>query len=145
MSEKGSSGVIQVTIALIGVLGSLGVAYITTGAKFKSEVDEARVKITDAQRDVGELKSSAQDLKAKLTSQEAEETRLASQQGAFDERISKLQEQLSAAENKNKEFQDQLAELRTFIDSSKQEVNSTAKDAIKQITAAQIRRNSSLP
>jgi septal ring factor EnvC (AmiA/AmiB activator) len=130
MPEKSaSSGIIQVAIALIGVLGSLGVAYITTGAKFKSEVDEARVKITEAQKDVGELKKSAQDIDAKLTSQ----------QGAVEKRIAELQTQLLAAESKNKEFQDQLASFRTSIESSKQEVNTTATKAIKEINMARIR------
>jgi len=38
MSEKSSSGILQVAIALIGILGSLGVAFITTGYQFKEEL-----------------------------------------------------------------------------------------------------------
>jgi septal ring factor EnvC (AmiA/AmiB activator) len=132
MSEKGSSGIIQVAIALIGVLGSLGVAYITTGAKFQSELQAARVDINKFSGDLDEMKKSAQDIDAKLTSQ----------QGAVEKRIAELQTQLLAAENKNKEFQDQLASLRTAIETSKQEVNTTANNAIKEINAARIRRNS---
>jgi septal ring factor EnvC (AmiA/AmiB activator) len=132
MSEKGSSGIIQVAIALIGVLGSLGVAYITTGAKFQSELQAARVDINKFSKDLDEMKKSAQDIDAKLTSQ----------QGAVEKRIAELQTQLLAAENKNKEFQDQLASLRTAIETSKQEVNTTANNAIKEINAARIRRNS---
>jgi septal ring factor EnvC (AmiA/AmiB activator) len=132
MSEKGSSGIIQVAIALIGVLGSLGVAYITTGAKFQSELQAARVDINKFSRDLDEMKKSAQDIDAKLTFQ----------QGAVEKRIAELQTQLLAAENKNKEFQDQLASLRTAIETSKQEVNTTANNAIKEINAARIRRNS---
>jgi septal ring factor EnvC (AmiA/AmiB activator) len=132
MSEKGSSGIIQVAIALIGVLGSLGVAYITTGAKFQSELQAARVDINKFSGDLDEMKKSAQDIDAKLTFQ----------QGAVEKRIAELQTQLLAAENKNKEFQDQLASLRTAIETSKQEVNTTANNAIKEINAARIRRNS---
>jgi septal ring factor EnvC (AmiA/AmiB activator) len=132
MSEKGSSGIIQVAIALIGVLGSLGVAYITTGAKFQSELQAARVDINKFSGDLDEMKKSAQDIDAKLTFQ----------QGAVEKRIAELQTQLLAAENKNKEFQDQLASLRTAIETSKQEVNTTANNAIQEINAARIRRNS---
>jgi hypothetical protein len=85
MSEKGSSGVIQIVIALITVLG---VAYITTGAKFQSELQSAKVDINKFSKDLDEMKKSAQGIDAKLTSQ----------QSAVEKRIAELQTQLLAAE-----------------------------------------------
>lgn len=108
VAEKVGSGIVQIAIALIGVIGSLGVAYITTGAKFKSEVDDASLRIASLSKEVGESKNIAQEL----------QTKLSTQQGEVEKRIAELRQQLSSAESKNTEFQQKLDSLRNDIDTS---------------------------
>lgn len=132
MAENGTSGRVQIAIAIIGVLGSLGVAYLTTGVKFKSDVDDASLKIASLSKEVQESKGLAQELQTALTSQ----------RGDLDKRIAGLQQQLSDAESKNADFQAKLDSLRNDIDSSKQkvaEVNTAADNAVKRIDAARLR------
>jgi uncharacterized protein YPO0396 len=55
-----SSGTVQIMVALIGVAGSLGVAYVTTGATF-----DAKLRADSAS--VGELRDSVRNVTTRLT------------------------------------------------------------------------------
>jgi chromosome segregation ATPase len=55
-----SSGAVQIVVAMIGVAGSLGVAYVTTGATF-----DAKLRADSAS--VSELRDSVRNVTARLT------------------------------------------------------------------------------
>ena len=129
MSDRGSSGIVQVVIAFITVIGSLGVAYITTGKTFESEVNQAKLRIEELQKQAAAANALAADVKDKLLTQ----------QGQVDQRMADLKSQLDLADQKNGEFQDLLASLQKEIESSKQNVTNTANDAIRQIRDARAR------
>jgi hypothetical protein len=71
------SGTIHIVVALIGVVGSLAVAWMTTQAKFTQELDTRGSELVH--------------LQAKL---EAAETRLTQQQQDMDRKVAAVEEQL---------------------------------------------------
>ena len=129
MSDRGSSGIVQVVIAFITVIGSLGVAYITTGKTFESEVNQAKLRIEELQKQAAAANALAEEVREKLLKQE----------GQVDQRMADLKSQLDLVDQKNGEFQRLLASLKEEVESSKQNVNNTATDAINRINAARSR------
>ena len=57
-TEKVSKAFVQIVIALIGVIGSIAVAYITTGAKFSSELASHQVQISKIDERVNSMAES---------------------------------------------------------------------------------------
>jgi predicted nucleic acid-binding Zn-ribbon protein len=129
MSDRGSSGIVQVVIAFITVIGSLGVAYITTGKTFESEVNQAKLRIEELQKQSAAANALAEEVREKLLKQE----------GQVEQRMADLKSQLDLVDQKNGEFQQLLASLKEEVESSKQNVNNTATDAINRINAARTR------
>ena len=129
MSDRGSSGIVQVVIAFITVIGSLGVAYITTGKTFESEVNQAKLRIEELQKQAAAANALAEEVREKLLKQE----------GQVEQRMADLKSQLDLADKKNGEFQQLLASLKEEVEASKQNVNNTATDAINRINAARTR------
>jgi septal ring factor EnvC (AmiA/AmiB activator) len=130
MSDKSTSGIVQVAIALIGVLGSLGVAYVTTGATFKKELQE-NVKGVE-----------------KLTSEQTQvDQRIAEMKKQVADAESKnleLQQQVSQAVSKNNELEQNMVALKSDIEASKQEVTKTKNEAIEGISNARIKALSTI-
>ncbi len=94
MSENSSSSMTQIVMTVITVLGSLGVAYLTTGAKFASE-------LSSNQAAVQQLKTELQSVKNDTGKQVADMKAL-----------------LISATGQNKELQTQIAALKTQIESA---------------------------
>jgi predicted nucleic acid-binding Zn-ribbon protein len=129
MSEKSSSGIIQMAIALIGILGSLGVAYITTGYQFKEELHKAQVNVNDLQK-------QGQDIHAAQTDVSGQISNLKKLLSDADAKNSALQEQLVA---KNGELQKRLETLTAEIEKSKTDINSSKTAAIGEINNARVK------
>ncbi|HEX4628667.1 MAG TPA: hypothetical protein VH137_07745 [Gemmatimonadales bacterium] len=53
-----ASGSVQITVALIGVAGSLAVAYITTGATFEAKLKADAASISEVRDSVGSSRPS---------------------------------------------------------------------------------------
>lgn len=125
--EKSSSGLLQVVIALIGVAGSLGVAWITTGAKFESELNKSQETISSLRLQVDQLNSTLKPTVESLTRRQEEANR----------KISELSELLKAAADKNAELQQNLAELKAQLAEAgnrAQELRNVNQTAQQQIT-----------
>jgi chromosome segregation ATPase len=128
MSEGNtSSGLVQVAIALIGVVGSLGVAWITTGTKFESELSRSQETIVSLRQQVDQLNSTFKPTIESLTRQQDE----------ANKKIGELSELLKATEGKNTELQNILAEIKAQIGEAgnrTQELKNATQTAQLQIT-----------
>jgi uncharacterized protein YoxC len=100
-AEKGSSGFLQIAIALIGVAGSLGVAWITTGAKFESELNISKETINLLRQQVDQFKPTMDSLGRK--------------QDEANKKISELTDLLKSATDKNAELQQNLSEVKAQL------------------------------
>jgi septal ring factor EnvC (AmiA/AmiB activator) len=63
-----SSGSVQITVALIGVAGSLAVAYLTTGATFESKLKADAASISELRDSVRAVATQMSHLIARLDS-----------------------------------------------------------------------------
>jgi uncharacterized protein HemX len=63
--ERPASGLVHIAVAVIGVAGSLGVAWLTTSARFNQELDRSGSDLT-------ELRKSLEEAQAKLARQQRE-------------------------------------------------------------------------
>jgi chromosome segregation ATPase len=125
--EKSSSGFVQVAMTLITVAGSLGVAWITTGAKFESELNKNQETVNSLRQQVEQLNST---VKPTIES-------LAKQQNEANKRISDLSELLKAAADKNAELQQNLSEVKARLaeaGNKAQELKNANQVAQQQIT-----------
>lgn len=114
--EKSSSGLIQVVIALIGVVGSLGVAWITTGAKFESE-------LKDNQASVSKLQNEIETIKGNLTGKIEE----------ANKQLAEMRDLLISAKKENESMLAHLNELKAQIEAANKTVE-TAKATNQQLT-----------
>lgn len=100
-AEKSSSGLLQVVIALIGVAGSLGVAWLTTGAKFESELNISKETVNSLRQQIDQFKPTIDSLGGK--------------QDEADKKINELSKLLKEAAGKNDELQQNLSELKAQL------------------------------
>jgi uncharacterized coiled-coil DUF342 family protein len=114
--EKSSSGLIQIAIALIGVAGSLGVAWITTGAKFESE-------LKDNQASVSKLQSEIETIKGNLTAKIEE----------ANKQLAEMRILLDSAKSENASMLAHLNEIKAQIETANKTVE-TAKATNQQLT-----------
>jgi hypothetical protein len=89
MSEgRPASGTIHIAVAVIGLVGSLAVAWMTTGAKFNQELDGKAGEVARLRRDVEtaqeRLRLQQQDLDRKVS--------------AVEDRLQKLDAQIEIAQ-----------------------------------------------
>jgi uncharacterized coiled-coil DUF342 family protein len=103
--EKSSSGLIQIAIALIGVAGSLGVAWITTGAKFESE-------LKDNQASVSKLQSEIETIKGNLTAKIEE----------ANKQLAEMRILLDSAKSENASMLAHLNEIKAQIETANKTV-----------------------
>ena len=134
MSEKGGSSLVQVVIALITVLGSLGVAYITTGYQFKKELQAAQSEVTY-------LKTQGQKIDAKQSEVEQRIAELTKLLNDAEAKNTQLQDQLVT---KNNELEQKLAALHNEIEQSKQDITVAKNGAIGDINQARIKAMSTM-
>jgi chromosome segregation ATPase len=85
--------------------GSLGVAWITTGAKFESELNKNQETISSLRLQVDQLNSTLKPTVESLTRQQEEANR----------KISELSDLLKAAADKNAELQQNLSEVKAQL------------------------------
>jgi uncharacterized coiled-coil DUF342 family protein len=106
--EKGMSGGIQIAIATIGLIGSLGVAWITTGNKFESELRENQSSVKSLQTEIQSVKDQ---LSAKI-----EES---------NKQLAEMKDLLASARKENESLLARINELKTQIESA----NKTVEEA----------------
>jgi peptidoglycan hydrolase CwlO-like protein len=124
--ERGLSGFVQIAIAAIGVIGSLGVAWITTGAKFESELKENQESVVTLRKDVNQMSGTLNPMIDTLGRKQSE----------VDQKMTELNGLLQATTDKNAELERNLAALQVQIDSAKannQELAAANETASKQI------------
>ena len=125
MSRNGSSPVVQVAIALIGVAGSIAVAFITTGATFERELKAN-------EQTVSSLKTSVASFAATKKSMEDELK-------AAQESLRAVRTDLATLESHVGIARDQLATLNTSVSQSSVAVNNlNAQFASLHVSAAQL-------
>lgn len=88
-------------IALIGVAGSLGVAWLTTGAKFESELNISKETVNSLRQQIDQFKPTIDSLGGK--------------QDEADKKINELSKLLKEAAGKNDELQQNLSELKAQL------------------------------
>ena len=66
-----SSGSVQITIAIIGVIGSVAVAYVTTGATFESKLKADAASISELRDSVRAVATQLGHVIARLDSAQA--------------------------------------------------------------------------
>lgn len=87
-AERHASGLVHILVAVIGVVGSLGVAWITTQAKFSQELDSRAGEVTA-------LRSRLEEAEQRLGRQQQEMDRKVA---AVDERLRRLDAQIELAQ-----------------------------------------------
>jgi peptidoglycan hydrolase CwlO-like protein len=107
--ERGLSGFVQIAIAAIGVIGSLGVAWITTGAKFESELKQNQESVVTLRKDVSQMSGTLNPMIDTLGRKQSE----------VDQKITELNGLLQATTDKNAELERNLAALQVQIDNAK--------------------------
>ena len=106
--EKGMSGGIQIAIAIIGLIGSLGVAWITTGNKFESELQQNQSSVKNLQTEIQSVKDQ---LSAKI-----EES---------NKQLAEMKDLLASARKENESLLARINELKAQIESA----NKTVEEA----------------
>ena len=124
--ERGLSGLVQIAIAAIGVIGSLGVAWITTGAKFESELKENQNSVVTLRKDVNQMSGTLNPMIDTLGRKQSE----------VDQKITELNGLLQATTDKNAELERNLAALQGQIE--------TAKASNQALTAASAAANNQI-
>jgi peptidoglycan hydrolase CwlO-like protein len=115
-NEKNSTAMVPVLIAVIGLVGSLGGAWITTGSKFESELKDNQASVKSLQADLDEVKKQ-------LT-------------GKIDEANKQLAEMrtlLESAKKENVALQDRIKDLNTQIEKANKTV-AEANEADRKLT-----------
>jgi septal ring factor EnvC (AmiA/AmiB activator) len=126
-TEKSSSGFVQIAIAFITLAGSLGGAWIATGAKFESELNVNKESISALRQQVDQLNGT---IKPTIES-------LAKKQDEANRKVSELSDLLKAASDKNAELQQNLTELKAQLaeaGNKAQELKNANQTAQQQIT-----------
>jgi chromosome segregation ATPase len=115
-NEKNSTAMVPVLIAVIGLVGSLGGAWITTGSKFESELKDNQASVKSLQADLDEVKKQ-------LT-------------GKIDEANKQLAEMrtlLESAKKENLALQDRIKDLNTQVEKANKTV-AEANEADRKLT-----------
>jgi hypothetical protein len=89
MTETRPSSTIHILVAVIGLVGSLAVAWITTGTKFDRELDGKSGEVTRIQRDLESVEQRMKERQKELD-QKVE---------AVEDRLKKLDEQIALAKD----------------------------------------------
>jgi hypothetical protein len=89
MSETRPSSAVHIAVAVIGLLGSLAVAWITTGTKFDRELDGRSGEVARLQRDLESVERGMRERQKELDQKVA----------AVEDRLEKLDEQIALAKD----------------------------------------------
>ena len=103
--EKGSVGLVPVLIALIGLIGSLGGSYITSGSAFES-------KLKENQSSVESLKGQITDINKQLTGKIDEATK----------QLADMRTLLESAKKENLALQDRIKDLNAQVEKANKTV-----------------------
>jgi chromosome segregation ATPase len=132
MAEEKGSALAPIVIAIIGLIGSLGGAWITTGSKFESE-------LRDNQASVKNLQTEIESVKNQLSGKIDEANR----------QLATMRELLGSAQKENETLQARLDELKSQIDAANKtvaeakEVNQrliVTRDSLRTINPDSIRK-----
>jgi chromosome segregation ATPase len=137
MSDFGGSTVVQISIALIGLLASLGWAYITTGAEFKSQLTRNQSAVTAlgdsinivTNRVAGQLTQAEKSIKQLGTARDSLTSvtnAIALQLQQARESIDQLKIALTASQQQNAQIQSQLAVVEQRLNSANSGVTALA-------------------
>jgi len=116
MAEEKGSAITAVLIAVIGLVGSLGGAWITTGSKFESELKDNQASVKDLQNEIGNLKSQLS--------------------GKIDEanrQLVEMRQLLGSAQKENEALQARINDIKSQIDTANKTVEQ-AKEVNKTLT-----------
>jgi len=116
MAEEKGSALAPIAIAVIGLIGSLGGAWITTGSKFESE-------LKDNQASVKGLQNEIESIKSQLSGKIDEATR----------QLAEMRLLLASAQKENEALQARINDLKSQIDAANKTVEQ-AKEANKTLT-----------
>jgi chromosome segregation ATPase len=131
MAEEKGLALTPIAIAIIGLIGSLGGAWITTGSKFESELRENQASVKNLQSEIESVKNQLS--------------------GKIDEanrQLATLRELLGSAQKENETLQASLNDLKSQIDAANKtvaeakEVNQrliTTRDSIRTIDPGSLR------
>jgi uncharacterized coiled-coil DUF342 family protein len=116
MAEDKGSALTAILIAVIGLIGSLGGAWITTGSKFESELKDNQASVKSLQNEIGSLKSQLS--------------------GKIDEanrQLVEMRQLLGSAQKENEALQARINDLKSHIDTANKTVEQ-AKEVNKTLT-----------
>jgi chromosome segregation ATPase len=116
MAEDKGSVLTAILIAVIGLIGSLGGAWITTGSKFESELRDNQASVKSLQNEIGSLKSQLS--------------------GKIDEanrQLVEMRQLLGSAQKENEALQALINDLKSQIDTANKTVEQ-AKEVNKTLT-----------
>ena len=116
MAEDKGSALAAILIAVIGLIGSLGGAWITTGSKFESELRDNQASVKSLQNEIGSLKSQLS--------------------GKIDEanrQLVEMRQLLGSAQKENEALQARINDLKSQIDTANKTVEQ-AKEVNKTLT-----------
>jgi chromosome segregation ATPase len=116
MAEDKGSALTAVLIAVIGLIGSLGGAWITTGSKFESELRDNQASVKSLQNEIGSLKGQLS--------------------GKIDEanrQLVEMRQLLGSAQKENEALQARINDLKSHIDTANKTVEQ-AKEVNKTLT-----------
>jgi len=116
MADEKGSALAPIIIAVIGLIGSLGGAWIATGSRFESELKENQESVKDLQNEIGNIKSQLS--------------------GKIDEankQLVEMRQLLGSAQKENEALQARINDLKSQIDAANKTVEQ-AKEANKTLT-----------
>ena len=116
MAEEKGSALAPIVIAVIGLIGSLGGAWITTGSKFESE-------LKDNQSSVKALQNEIESVKGQLSGKIDEANR----------QLVEMRQLLSSAQKENEALQARINDIKSQIDTANKTVEQ-AKEANRTLT-----------
>jgi hypothetical protein len=133
--EKRPSRVVPIVVALIGLVGSLGGAWITTGAKFEKEL-ESRGK------EIAEMERKRQDMELRLA--EAER-RLGARLDQRKDEVEKVERQVAAAEQQQDALSRRIAEAEKVLRYAKELYDVKSLNDLRKLIERHSSEKSSAP
>jgi septal ring factor EnvC (AmiA/AmiB activator) len=138
MADSTGSATAQISIAMIGLVGSLGVAYITTGAAFKSQLASNQSAVTGLRDSITTVtarvasqltrtQASIDQLSATRDSITAITAAISQQLAQAHESIDQLKAALTASQQQNAQIQSELAAVEQRLN--------TANSGVTTLTA----------
>jgi septal ring factor EnvC (AmiA/AmiB activator) len=121
MSDRGSTNsLVPIMVALIGVAGSLGGAWMATGARFESKLKESQDAVSDVRGRVSQMTVALDSLRGAM----------ATQVQTANKSIARLSDSLTATEQRNAQLQRDLAAVNVNIHTAQESVSAINRRAV---------------